>query len=154
MSGPSEAVRRLTGGPGALERGPRPPALVLLLVLVFVAAVGLAACGDSPSVDVGPYLGVWHRVDGGVPDPAVTLTIAGLEDGYTVTLADPGSGRRETVPATAGDGYLACTLAAPESDVQLSLDESGQLVVDRVLADGTLEPVWIYDRASSAPSGL
>ena len=66
--------------------------------------------------------------------------------------------------ATAEDGYLACSLPtgddpapAPvagvpaESDLQLSLDENGQLVVDLVLADGTLEPVWIYERGA-APS--
>jgi len=33
-------------------------------------------------------------------------------------------------------------------DLELSIDESsGQLIVDRVLADGTLEPVWLYERA-------
>ena len=66
-----------------------------------------------------------------------------------------------TVAGTARDGYLACALpngdgeatpsSAPgvptESDLQLSLDENGQLVVDLVLADGTLEPIWIYERA-------
>jgi len=30
------------------------------------------------------------------------------------------------------------------------IGEDGQLVVDRVLADGTTEPVWIYERAPSA----
>ncbi len=37
-----------------------------------------------------------------------------------------------------------------ESDLQLSVDENGQLVVDLVLADGTTEPVWIYDRAPAS----
>jgi hypothetical protein len=27
------------------------------------------------------------------------------------------------------------------------MDENGQLVVDLVLADGTTEPVWIYEQA-------
>ena len=42
-------------------------------------------------------------------------------------------------------------MSPPESELQLSLDENGQLVVDLVLADGTLEPVWIYERMA-APS--
>ena len=145
------AVRRRTGGRKALARGHR--RLALALFAVVLAAAGAAACGGSSSVDITPYLGVWQRVEGGVPNPAVTLTVARQDDGCTVTLADPASGRRETVLATVGDGYLACTLSAPDYDVELSLDDSGQLVVDRVLADGTLEPVWLYDRPASAPAG-
>ena len=34
------------------------------------------------------------------------------------------------------------------TSLQLSLDAGGQLVVDRVLADGTTEPVWVYARAA------
>lgn len=37
-----------------------------------------------------------------------------------------------------------------ESDLRLSPDESGRLAVDLVLADGTLEPVWICERAPGA----
>jgi hypothetical protein len=37
-----------------------------------------------------------------------------------------------------------------ESDLRLSLEENGQLVVDLVLADDTLEPIWIYERSSPA----
>jgi hypothetical protein len=29
---------------------------------------------------------------------------------------------------------------------------NGQLVVDLVLADGTTEPIWIYERAASSAS--
>ena len=36
------------------------------------------------------------------------------------------------------------------TSLQLSLDAGGQLVVDQVLDDGTTEPVWVYDRTSSA----
>jgi len=81
-----------------------------------------------------------------------------------VTFANLTNGASETVAATAGDGCLACTLptgdtglqltegGAPDDvDLHLSLDENGQLVVDLVLADGTLEPVWIYERGA-APS--
>ena len=59
------------------------------------------------------------------------------------------------------DDHLSCTLPngddpaptpAPgvptESDLQLSVDVNGQLVVDLVLADGTTEPIWIYERAA------
>ena len=83
-----------------------------------------------------------------------------------MTFANLANGQAQTVAATVEDGYLACTLPtgddpapspAPgvptESDLQLSLDENGQLVVDLVLADGTLEPVWIYDRAAGLRSG-
>jgi hypothetical protein len=137
---------------------------LLLLALVAVTAAAVA-CGGSPSTDVGLYLGVWHRVDGGAPDPDFTLTVAGGDDGAAVTFVNLANGKRQTVVATLEDGFLACSLPtgddpAPspvpgvptESDLQLSLAENGQLVVDLVLADGTLEPIWIYDRAAaSAP---
>ena len=157
------------GGGGGLrarfERGPL-GAFVALALLALVAAVTLVACGGSSSPDTGPYLGVWQRVDGGVPDPDFTLTVADQSDGATVTFANLSNGQDQTVDATVEDGYLACTLAtgddpAPspaagvptESDLQLSVDENGQLVVDLVLADGTLEPIWIYERApASSPA--
>jgi hypothetical protein len=77
----------------------------------------------------------------------------------------------QTVAGKPGDGYLACTLAngdaaaagtaspagasgvPAESDLRLSVDAGGRLVVDLVLSGGTLEPVWIYDRAP-APSAV
>jgi hypothetical protein len=34
--------------------------------------------------------------------------------------------------------------------LRLSVDENGRLVVDLVLGDGTLEPIWIYERAAGA----
>jgi hypothetical protein len=138
-------------------------ALVALALVLLAAAV--VACGVSSSPDVGPYLGIWQRVDGGVPDPDFTLNVSRQGDGAAVTFANLSNGRSQTVVATAEDGYLACTLpagddpqvqpAAPgsasvptQSDLQLSVDENGQLVVDLVLADGTTEPLWVYDRAA------
>ena len=86
-------------------------------------------------------------------------------DEGAVTFANLSSGQHQTVAATVEDGYLACTLptgddlaASPapgvpaESDLQLSVDENGQIVVDLVLGDGTLEPIWIYDRALASAS--
>jgi hypothetical protein len=142
--------------------------LVLALALLVIATAGAAACGGSSSSDLGPYLGVWQRVEAGAPNPDFTLTVAGQGDGASVTFANLANGQSRTVAATAEDGYLACTLptgddpqtqpagsspssAVPsESDLQLSVDENGQLVVDLVLADGTTEPVWIYDRAPAS----
>jgi len=135
--------------------------LALLAACLLVAAA--AGCGGSPAEDVAPYLGAWQRLEGGAPDPLSTLTIARRDDAVSATFADQTRGASVTVPATAEDGYLACTLPAgdtglpvldgspAQSDLQLSLDENGQLVVDLVLEDGTLEPVLIYDRAA-APS--
>ena len=142
--------------------------LVLALALLVIAAAGVAACGGSSSSDIGPYLGVWQRVEAGAPNPDFTLTVARQGDGAAVTFANLSNRQSRTVAATAEDGYLACTLpngddpqtpaAGPSpssgvpsvSDLQLSLDENGQLVVDLVLADGTTEPVWIYDRAPAS----
>jgi hypothetical protein len=138
--------------------------LRLLLASVVLAAALVAGCGGSSTKDVAPYLGVWQRVEAGAPDPDLTLTIIRRDDAAGVTFANVSNGVSETVAATLGDGFLACTLPTGDdpasspvpgvsagSEVQLSLDDNGQLVVDRVLADGTLEPVWIYER-SVAPS--
>ena len=142
--------------------------LFVALALLVIGAAVAAACGGSSSSDMGPYLGVWQRVEAGAPNPDFTLTVARQGDGAAVTFADLSNGQSRTVAATAKDGYLACTLpngddpqaqpAGPspssgvplESDLQLSIDENGQLVVDLVLADGTTEPVWIYDRAPAS----
>ncbi len=142
--------------------------LVLTLALLLIAAAGAAACGGTSSSDIVSYLGVWQRVESGAPNPDFTLTVARRGDGASVTFANLSNGQRQTVAATAEDGYLACTLpngddpqgqsaAGPspsgvpsESDLQLSVDENGQMVVDLVLADHTTEPVWIYDRASAS----
>jgi hypothetical protein len=146
--------------------------LVLALALFVIAAAGVAACGGSSSSDVGPYLGVWERVEAGAPNPDFTLTVARQGDGAAVTFANLSNGQSRTVAATAEDGYLACSLrngddpqtppagSSPSpgvvssppalSNFQLGVDENGQLIVDLVLADGTTEPVWIYDRAPSA----
>jgi hypothetical protein len=147
--------------------GPRRTRAGFLLLLALVAVTAaVVACGGSSSTDVGPYLGVWQRVDGGAPSPDFTLTVASREGGVALTFANLANGQDQTVVATVEDGFLACSLPtgddpAPspvpgvptESDLQLSLDENGQLVVDLVLADGTLEPIWIYDRVpASAPA--
>jgi hypothetical protein len=138
--------------------------LVLLALAVIVAAA--IGCGGSGSADVGPYLGAWQRVDGGAPDPDFTLAVTTQGGGAALTFANQSSGQSQTLAATVEDGYLACTLpngddpaptlalAVPaESDLQLSVDGNGQLVVDLVLADGTTEPIWIYERAAAvAPS--
>jgi hypothetical protein len=146
---------------------------LLVLALLLPAAAGAAACGGSSSSDIRPYLGVWQRVEGGAPNPDVTLTVARQDDGGTVTFAGLANGQDRTVVATAEDGYLACSLPTgddpqlsgagqgspspgaslppAESDLQLSPDENGRLVVDLVLPDGTLEPIWIYDRAPPSP---
>ena len=137
--------------------------LVLLAFLVLAPAV-VAGCGGASSTDLGPYLGAWQRVEGGVRNPDFTLTIARRDDAAAVTFANLTNAASETVAATAEDGYLACTLPTGDPglqpaeagvpadvDLRLSLDENGQLVVDLVLADGTLEPVWIYERGA-APS--
>ena len=138
--------------------------LLLLLALLPLAAAGVG-CGGSPQADLGPYLGVWQRLEGGAPNPAFTLTIARQGDDASATFANLTNGESQTVPASIEDGHLTCTLptddtdAQPsptgvplESDLQLSLEVNGQLVVDLVLADDTLEPIWIYERSSSAPA--
>jgi hypothetical protein len=134
--------------------------LALLAPVLLVAAV-VAGCGDSSQMDIGPYLGTWHRVEAGAPDPDFTLTISRHGDAAVVIFASHTNGMSERVPATGEDGYLACALPTDEtglpaqdgasaaSDLQLSLDEDGRLVVDLVLGDGTLEPVWIFDRAAA-----
>jgi hypothetical protein len=138
---------------------------VLGLALVVIAAAAVAACGGSPSPDIGPYVGLWQRVEGGEPDPGVTLTVVRQGDQGAVTFASLSSGQDQTVVATVEDGHLTCSLptvddsqvpsdaVSPppvESHLQLSVDENGQLVVDLVLVDGTLEPIWIYDRAPAS----
>ncbi len=106
-------------------------------------------------------------------NPDFTLTVARQGDGAAVTFANQADGQSRTVAAAAQAGYLACTLPTGDgppgqstasgspspvaeqpsaSDLQLSVDENGQLVVDLVLPDGTLEPIWIYDRAAASPS--
>ena len=93
-----------TGARGASGR------VVLALALLVIAAAGVAACGGSSSSDIGPYLGVWQRVEAGAPNPDFTLTVARQGDGAAVTFANLTNGQSRTVAATAEDGYLACTL--------------------------------------------
>jgi hypothetical protein len=139
-------------------------ARLLALLALFVVIAAAAGCGGASS-DIGPYLGAWQRVDGGAPSSDFTLTVTTQGDGAALDFANHSNGQSQTVAATVEDGYLACTLPngadpvpspAPgvpaESDLQLSLDGNGQLVVDLVLADGTTEPVWIYERATPSAS--
>jgi hypothetical protein len=58
------------------------------------------------------------------------------------SAADLSSGGPSPAPAAPG--------VPAESDLRLSPDESGRLAVDLVLADGTLEPVWVCERAPGA----
>jgi hypothetical protein len=149
--------------------GSRCARFLLGVLLLVLSAAGVAACGGSASSDVGPYLGVWQRVEGGTPNPDFTLTVARQSDGALVTFADLANGQDRTGVATPEDGYLALRLPAGdgarpvpsvspsagaplESDLQLSVDENGQLIVDLVLADGTTEPVGIYERMPSVAS--
>lgn len=129
------------------------------LAIIAAALASVAACGAASSPDVGFYAGSWLRVDGGEPNPRITLTVERDSDGATVTFrASDGDGPNASAAVTMRDGYLACDLPA-RSDVldgatglQLSLDQDGQLVVDKVLTDGTTEPVWIYERPPAAAS--
>jgi hypothetical protein len=90
---------------------------------------------------------------------------AAREDGYLACSLPTGdTGLQGTDGGGASPGALAAAspgesppVSGPPSevDLRLSLDQNGQLVVDLVLADGTLEPIWIYDRTETpSPSGL
>jgi hypothetical protein len=157
---------------GALARG-RSFLVVALATGVIAAALAAGCGGASSSADIGIYLGVWQRVEGGVANPGFTLTVARQGDRAAVTFADQAEGQSQTVAAVAQAGYLACTLSTGDkrpgqsaasgspspvarqtsaSHLQLSVDENGQLIVDLTLPDGTLEPIWIYDRAAASPS--
>jgi hypothetical protein len=151
-----------------------------LLAAVVAAAFTAVGCGSSArTADLAPYLGRWERVEAGAPNPDFTLDVERAGDGVRLTFANQTNGISQTVAGTGEDGHVACTLAttddsfllpagpgtpspgvatAPPTSVnlQLSVDESGQMIVDLVLSDGTLEPVWIYQLADgvspSAPT--
>jgi hypothetical protein len=132
----------------------------------------LSACGDSTDVaHVAPYRGSWLRIDAGEPNPDFALTVADREGVTGITFVNHADGTTQTVPATVQGGCLACVLptgagstsgsgiasAAPaasgvptDSHLELSLDDDGRLVVDLVLSDGTLQPIWIYERVRGA----
>lgn len=139
------------------------PALLGVLALVLAAA----GCGGPSAADIASLAGTWERVEAGEPNADFTLTVATAEDGADVTFANHAGGTSETVAATMEHGSLACVRPAGDalfpypatasasgvpagSALRLSLDEGGQLVVDLVLPDGTLEPVGIYERASAS----
>jgi hypothetical protein len=173
-------MRRRDEVRGSRRGGRRRPGIALRAVLVLsllaaggAAAVAAAGCGGSTATaDLAPFTGRWERLDGGAPNPDFTLDIVRDGDGARLTFTNRANGMSRTVTGTASDGGIACTLpnaygeppASPapgvpaESDLTLSLDESGQLVIDLVLADGTLEPIWMYQSAGgvspSAPGTL
>ncbi len=126
--------------------------VVLALLALVPLAVGATACGSAESDQIGAYVGSWQRVVGGAADPRQALVVGRQDGAARVTFHDLQNGSAAGGLATLEDGYLALDLPvgsglldAPE--VQLSLDGSGQLVVDRVLGDGTTEPVRVYERA-------
>jgi hypothetical protein len=153
-----------------------------LLTAVGAAAFAAAGCGGSTSTaDLAPFVGRWDRVEAGTPNPAFTLDIRRAGDGVRLAFTNQTNGTSQTVAGTSEDGYVACTLAttddsfllpagpgqqspgvitAPPTSVnlQLSVDEGGQLIVDLLLSDGTLQPIWIYERTDgvspSAPDGV
>lgn len=141
-----------------------------LPLLLLAAAFAAAGCGGSTTADaLTSFLGDWERIEGGAPNPDFTLAIVARGDGASVTFANLIDGMRQTVAGTVQDGFIACAVSTADSGagaspgasatpypepeaksvVQLSLDDDGRLVVDLVLADGTLEPIWVYERAGA-----
>jgi hypothetical protein len=137
-----------------------------LLAAVVAAAFAAAGCGGSTSTaDLAPFVGRWERVEAGAPNADFTLEIERNGDTVRLTFTNHTNSMSQTVTGTAQAGGIACTLpnatgGAPpgspapgvpaRSDLVLSLDDDGQLIVDLVLSDGTLEPIWIYQRADGA----
>jgi hypothetical protein len=127
-------------------------ALAALLVLIVVTAVVASGCGGSDA-QLAAFTGSWQRVVSGEPDPSYTLLVERSEDGTTLAFIDP-SGFRAQGRATLREDYLVMEMPADNgifdgaTSLQVSLDSGGQLIVDRVLDDGTTEPVWVYDRAT------
>jgi hypothetical protein len=161
------------GGWRGIRRGPVFTAAfgLALLAAVVAAAFAAAGCGGSSrTADLAPFLGRWDRVEAGAPNADFTLDVERAGTGVRLMFTDRTNGISQTVAGTGEDGYVACTLAttddslllpagaeapspgvatAPPTSVslQLSIDEGGQLIVDLVLADGTLQPIWIYQPA-------
>ena len=172
------------GGRRGTCRGPAVSAVLGLTLMAAVAAAAFAAaaCGGSTrTAALASFVGRWERVAAGAPNPDFTLDIELAGDGVRLIFASQTNGMNQAVAGTSEDGYVACTLATTDdpfllpagpgqqspgvatapptsANLQLSLDEDGQLVVDLVLADGTLQPIWIYERADgvspSAPGTL
>lgn len=144
----------------------RAVAALLVAAAVLLAGIGLAACGDSRA-PLDALAGTWLRIDGGQPAADLVLTVAGSGDaGARVTFVDKATGDSLSATARLEDDVLQATLpsadgsalAVPgvsgELTVRLSIDEgTGELVVDRVLADGTSEPLWLYERAAETSPG-
>jgi hypothetical protein len=152
-------------------------ALVVVAVAAGVAALAAAGCsGPSGNVTIHSFVGAWQRVDGGVPNPAVTLEIVAASSGASLNFADKTSTHSLTVLGALADGTLDATLSAAEGSalglpslrspagvtpspgaasatsgsiaIALSLDDTApQLTLDVVGDDGTSQPVLIYQRA-------
>jgi len=126
--------------------------LVLFALLLIAGAV--TACGGSAASGVPLYLGAWQRVDGGEPNPAVTLLVEAKGDDAALTFRDLSRSFQAQTTATLQDDILVMEMPAENgivdgaTSLQLSLDAGGQLVIDQVLADGTSEPVWVYERVA------
>ena len=150
---------------GAGLRRPRAAAALLAAAFAVGAAAVIIACGEPGTSDIAPLLGSWYRVEGGEPNPEFSLVVAEQDDGVAVTFTNRTNGKSETVNGVAEDGEVVCTMSTGDTGagptpgaspapgvparvrIRLSIDEvSRQLVVDLVLSDGTLEPIWIYDR--------
>jgi hypothetical protein len=146
--------------PGGARRAhlgrPLAGALVTLLLVALVPLVAAATgCGSAAeSTEVAAYLGSWQRVEGGAADAQRTLLVERQDDVVRAEFSDLTTGFDAGGVATLEDGYLALDLPAGNGlldapGLQISLDANGQLIVDRVLDDGTTEPVWVYERAPS-----
>jgi hypothetical protein len=124
------------------------------LVLAVCVLIALSGCGGSSDPELAAYVGSWQRVVGGEPDAALTLVVARTDEGATLTFADSSGPRTASGEATVQDGCLVLDMPVGAgildgvTRLQVSLDAGGQLVVDKVLDDGTTEPVWLYDRAA------
>jgi hypothetical protein len=126
-----------------------------LLLTVLTTAALACGCGAASDAETGAYLGSWQRVVAGEPDPSHVLHVERRGDSVRLTFSDDSGPKAGE--ATLEDGCLVMSMPAANgimdgaTGLQLSLGDSGQLVVDRVLDDGTTEPVWVYDR--TAPVG-
>jgi hypothetical protein len=152
------SARPRSGGARRARLGrPLAGALVALLpfALLPIVVIAVAACGPAAeSNETAAYFGSWQRVEGGAADPRQTLVVERQGDAVRATFSDLTTGSTSGGVAALEDGYLVLDLPAGSGlldapGLQFSLDANGQLVVDRVLGDGTTEPVWVYERVSS-----
>lgn len=137
-------------------RRPRARPLVAALLLAFLipAAAAVSGCGAADT-EVAGYVGAWQRVVAGAPDPSLTLVVTRSSEGATLAFTDA-SGLQAQGVASLEDDRLVLRMPADNgtldaaTSLEVTLGADGRLVVDRVLDDGTTEPVWIYERAPAA----